>query len=179
MLHFFTVESILPLCALWRQSPQSLNWFAGASSHCFCIRQYFGWHADTGNRDQLLRACDRFFVFFLSSSLVTISCKENRSFTKKVWLEEGSSRRKWGPACHSVSIQPVLQDLSYSPRCSLARCHQCKRELEAAMLQTSGQPQSLNLVRRICIWSNNWIFVVQSPSSKLCLQARRGRCLSA
>lgn len=105
-------------------------------------------------------AAQGMWSFFLSSSLVTISCKENRSFTKKVWLEEGSSRRKWGPACHSVSIQPVLQGLSYSPRCSLARCHQCKRKQEAAIWQTSGQPQLVNLVHMICIWSNCWILVV-------------------
>lgn len=93
-----TTESVLSSCVLRRQSSQSLNSFAGASSLCFCIRQYFGWHADTGNRDQLLRACDLFF-FFLSSTLVTISCKENRSFTKKVWPEEGISGRKCLQLC--------------------------------------------------------------------------------
>ena len=55
---------------VWRQSLQSLNWLAGASSQCLCIRQYFGWHADTGNRDQLLGACDRFFVLFFGNNFL-------------------------------------------------------------------------------------------------------------
>lgn len=83
-----------------------LNWFTEASSQCFCIRLYFGWHVDTGNRDQLLRACDVFF-FFLSSSLVTISCKENHNVTKTMWPEEGSSRRKWVLACLLLCQQCV------------------------------------------------------------------------
>lgn len=50
-----------------------------------------------------------FFFFFGSSTLVTISCKENRSFTKKVWPEEGFSRRK------------CLQLSQYSGLCCKAR----------------------------------------------------------
>lgn len=93
---------------------QSLNWCAAACFLCFCIRQYFGWWADTGNRDQLLRACVRFW----SSSLVTISCKGNRKkrCDQRKVEAEGSGCL---PVCHSVSTVTMLQVLSLllpSPR---------------------------------------------------------------
>lgn len=44
-----------------------------------------------------------FFFLFLSLSLVTISCKENRNVTKMVWPEEGTIAEGSGclHACHS------------------------------------------------------------------------------
>lgn len=88
-------ESVLPLCVVWIHRHQSLNWFAGASS-VFLYKAVF-WLT---HRYRKQRSAAQGMWSFLSSSLVTISCKENRNVTKKVWPEEGSSRRKWClPAC--------------------------------------------------------------------------------
>lgn len=159
MLHFFFYNWVRPtfMCTL-KTKPSVLELVCWGLFSVFLYKAVF-WLTCRYRKQR--SAAQGMWSFFLSSSLVTISCKENRSFTKKVWPEEGSSRRKWVPACHSVSIQPCVARhvIVLAVGLNLARCHWWKREQEAAMLQTLEQPQSTNQPTNHKDQQHYWIYI--------------------